>query len=263
MFRPMPDGATTVFVHIPKTAGTTMVAVIARQNQNKVYWIRGAQGAREEFAALPEAQRASYRMLSGHQPFGMHEHIPRPCAYFTLLRAPENRLVSHYYHILGEHDHYLHALVAGRGMSLLDYVTAGLSIESDNGQTRMLCDRSLASATPIGACREDMLMSAMANLEARFNAVGLTERFDESLALAARYLGWKAPLHYTNARVSDARPPSIPEEVAHAIRRRNPLDVMLHRYVAERFDRHARSLGPSFADEVAAVRAGRREGASP
>ncbi len=235
-----------------------MVSVIARQNENKVYWIRGAEGAREEFARLGEAERASYRMLSGHQGFGMHELVPGPSVYITMVREPVDRLVSHYHHILGEREHYLHDLVAGKGMTLLDYVTAGLSIESDNGQTRMLCDREMSRSTPIGACTEAMLMSAIRNLEERFNVVGVTDRFNETLVLAARCLGWEKPLHYSNARVSETRPRVIPSEVAEAAGRRNVLDAILYRYVSERFDRHVRTLGEGFRADVERVAAGRR-----
>jgi len=39
-------------------------------------------------------------VISGHLYFGIHREIPRPTAYFTMLRDRVDRILSNYYYVL-------------------------------------------------------------------------------------------------------------------------------------------------------------------
>jgi hypothetical protein len=176
--RPL-DDPTVIFLHIGKTAGTTLRQVMRRNvpaARTLVVRVRG--GSREEtvdrFASLPEEERAA------------HRHVPRPSTYVSMLRKPMSLVLSQYRFVLRTPGHRHHELVTSKGMSLEDYIRSGVSIEMDNSQTRAIAgDR----ATPYGACTDAMLETAKRNLE-DFAVVGLTERFDESLVLLGKRFGW-------------------------------------------------------------------------
>ncbi len=132
-----------IFLHIPKAAGSTMQEIVVRHYKGgKGYRFTGAPERFRAFAAMPEAERASYDVMTGHVPFGVHRHVPGPSVYMTMLRDPVERIVSHYYFVLSKPDHYLHAAVkgggevGGGGMTLHEYVERRTSIELDNDQTR-------------------------------------------------------------------------------------------------------------------------------
>lgn len=258
MFRPKRADSTLIVVHIPKTAGTTLAIILTeRYGADNVLGIRGAREARQEFAASPELVRGAPRLITGHQPFGLHAHVPRACDYLTFLRDPVERVVSHYYHVLHEETHYLRDRVVSKGFTLEEYVENPMRTpELDNHQTRMLADYELSQATRVGGADRSLLESAKLNLDTMFACVGLTERFDETMVLLTDALGWARTPYYLPARVSSNKPKRpIPEEIRRRIRELNRLDVELYEHVAERFDAHVRSLGPKFAERVERVRA--------
>ncbi len=257
MFRAADPDATLILLHIPKTAGTTLsIILMKRYGESSTRPVDGKPGTRSAFASEAESVRAAPRLFIGHQPFGLHEHIPRPCEYVTVVRDPVDRIVSHYHHVRNEPDHYLHRYTIGKGLTLEQYAENRLKAdELDNGQTRMLADYALSQSIPPGRSERVLLESAMANLERHFCCVGLTERFDETMVMLSDSLGWERVPCYLPARVSVSKPsgPPLPS-VADKIREFNPLDVELYKWVAGRFEERVRALGKPFLERVATVR---------
>ena len=85
-----------VFLHLEKTAGTTVSAALRSNLGNTAYAWRG-HGQMLETVASGEI--ASLRMLSGHFPYGVHRLIDRSCLYATMFRDPVDRLESWFYFI--------------------------------------------------------------------------------------------------------------------------------------------------------------------
>lgn len=241
------QSVTVVFLHIPKTAGQTLYAILDREyGRQNIYTFQGGRQRLKqsiaEFCALPMAARNSFALLRGHISFGVQAHISRPFRYITMLRDPVTRIISHYYYVQKTTSHALHEQVTTQNMSLRDYVTADLSSELDNGQTRLLS--GVGNSVPIGECTTDLLEQAITNIESHFVTVGLTERFDESVLLMKVLLRWRKMPLYTKKNVSK-RPltrdnPS--EEVIRLIRMRNQLDCKLYTYAQQRFDRQITAL---------------------
>jgi hypothetical protein len=182
--------------------------------------------------------------------------VPRACDYVTVIRDPVARVVSHYHHVLNETSHYLHGMVKSRRMTLLQYAQNAVGTkELDNGQTRMLADYSLNAQTPVRSGSRTLLESAMHNIETHFCAVGLTERFDESMVMLAESLGWTSIPPYLPARVSgrSGRYP-LSRDVSEKIREMNGLDAELYDWVSARFERQAQKYGPGLEDRVASIR---------
>src|SRR5690606_10316613 len=111
-----------------------------------------------------------------------------PCRYFTMLRDPVERVLSWYSYVREYTPHHLRQRVltggAGGGeMSLAQCLREGISVELDNHMVRTLAGQRHVHV-PFGCATREMLEEARANL-ATFSAVGISERFDESLALIA------------------------------------------------------------------------------
>jgi hypothetical protein len=87
---------TLLFLHIPKAAGTTLSRIAERHVPAGRQYLLGprSQEAVQRFNEWPAARRARYRLISGHFPYGMHEQVPGPSRYMTMLREPIVRVLS-------------------------------------------------------------------------------------------------------------------------------------------------------------------------
>ncbi len=76
-----------IFLHIPKTAGTTLRTIIDRQYPRHVIcYFHLYPKDRSEFFAMSDQRRRELRVLQGHIEFGFHRYISVPVDYITLLR---------------------------------------------------------------------------------------------------------------------------------------------------------------------------------
>ena len=92
------ENQTLIFVHVPKTAGQTVDLIMHRQfPAEEIYFVKkDIQASYLAFQQMDPAHRARYRAIKGHIPYGVHEFIDGPYAYFTFLRDPIERTISHY-----------------------------------------------------------------------------------------------------------------------------------------------------------------------
>lgn len=252
-----PADPTVIFLHIGKTAGTTMRQVLRRNfRSSDVMVIRVRGRSREEtlerFGALPAEVRAQPRLIMGHTVFGLHQHVPRPSTYITILRRPTSLVVSQYRFVLRTPGHRHHEMVTSERMTIADYIRGGVSLEMDNSQTRAIAgDLSI----PFGACTDEMLERAKENLDRSFAVAGLTERFEETLVLLQRAFGW-SHLHYVRANVAPHRDPvEMTDEARAMIEEHNRLDNALYDHVTERFEEAIRRH-PSFENDLARFKRG-------
>ncbi|WP_199245677.1 sulfotransferase family 2 domain-containing protein [[Phormidium] sp. ETS-05] len=195
-----------IFVHIPKAAGTTLHQIIERQYpKHLTFTLDGTnpEAAIEEFKQLPEAQRMKIKVLKGHMPFGLHEFLSGPCTYITMLRDPVERVISHYYYVLRQPNHYLHQKITSQNMTLLDYVNSGISTELNNGQAILLSGIDKRSGNLLDRS-DEILEKSLQNLE-QMAVVGLLEKFDESLILLQKTFGWNN-IFYVKEKVTKNKP---------------------------------------------------------
>ena len=202
----------------------------------------------------PRAERARPRLLVSHMIFGIHESVPRDSAYFTMLREPVARALSQYRHVLRRPEHRLHADAAAGELTLERYVTGGVALEMDNGQTRALAGDI---ETPFGQCTPEMLARAKHNLDEHFAVAGVTERFDEMLVALGHEFGWRNLFYVrANAAPEGQRVP-VTEADREMIRTQNALDCELYRHVVERFDEMI-ARDPRFATDLRRFERGNR-----
>jgi hypothetical protein len=228
-----------VFLHLPKASGTTLSSIIERQypagtvyRSTETQPQAVAQAIGHRGAAAPPL-----RCVMGHMLFGLHRYLDGPTRYITMLRHPIRRLLSHYAYVLRTPEHYLHAEVVGGRLTFDEYVAGGLSSELNDGQVRLLCGREDAEAVPFGLVSEEMLVEAEANLRTSFVAVGITERFDESLRLFRTLLGWRDVAYEAqNRSAPSAVPTAVSATTTALIGRYNRLDLRLYERACRMLD---------------------------
>ena len=242
-----------VFVHIPKTAGTTLHKVISHQYRRKDILIRhDSDGPASETLASHGGDLP--KVVMGHFSVGLHRHVPG-VRYITCLREPVSRLISHYHYASSFPGHYLHEAIHRDGLDLAAYVSSGLAGELSNGMTRMLAGLADVEQPEIGQAE---LEQAKEHIERYFDAVLLNESFDEGLLMLAERLRWTTP-YYFRRRVgrypaSAGKPDPATRK---AIEERNEVDLELYRWARERF--HATTATrPDLAGRTAAFQARNR-----
>jgi Galactose-3-O-sulfotransferase len=253
-------------LHIPKTAGSTLKHCIYEQYAN------GPKGEPEERGWLREGvfyyptgflkpkrpvipqwirralARNDINAVVGHFQFGIHQFVPKPTTYVTLVREPVDRVVSFYYHLHGAADERVGGIT---DVTLDDFVSSLALRETDNDQTR----RIAGLEPPFGRCTEKTLASAKDNLIRNFSVVGVTHRFDETLVLLKRLLNW-GDLYYLPGLINKARPPrsGISPATIDRIAGHNRLDEELFRFAETLLDEAIAAQGPDFADELKAFK---------
>lgn len=240
-----------LFLHIPKTAGTTLRWLSQRNYDASSmleykWWFHYAYVPIDEFRALPQTRRDSLAFVAGHMSFGLHKAIARPSTYITVVREPVSRVISEFYHTIRAPKHPLHNQVVE--MSLYDYLLSGLALDVDNGQTRRLS--GVGADVSYGRCSTEMLEQAQHNLRSHFSLVGLTERFDETVLLLKYALGWSPYYLVQNRGRNRPLRPDLSQEVVEIIREHNRLDIQLYQYAQELFGAHIARLGPGFKREL-------------
>jgi hypothetical protein len=245
-----------IFLHIPKTAGSTLNKIIDHQYKQTSIFTRHyfPDEFNDEFRKLPEERRKKIRVLKGHMFFGLHEYLPQPSTYITLLRDPVERIISNYYMILEDPQNIFHKDVTSKHMSLKDFVCSDLSdgiVTLNNGQARMLSGVEANTAGGFEEHSNEILELARINLKEHFIVAGLQEKFDETLILLRRAFGWRN-IFYIKIGGDKPRPKKkdIPRETLNIIEKYNELDIELYKYAKERFDEQVLQQGPSFEKEL-------------
>ena len=97
-----------IFLHIPKTAGTTLNRIIEWQyNPLSIFTIdpHRIRATVDRFKTLSEQRRRQLRVVRGHMPYGIHKFLPQGGTYITMLREPVARVLSSYSFCAGGFTH--------------------------------------------------------------------------------------------------------------------------------------------------------------
>jgi len=245
LVRPVMSPRPLVFIHIPKAAGTSLQEIVVRHYQGgRGFRFTGDTEQWESFKRAAPEENGRYDVIHGHVHFGVHEYLPDPATYMTMLRDPIDRVVSHYHFVLSNPGHYLYPVIAGRGYTLHDYAVTRASHELDNDQVRWLCTCHHFDV-PVGQVSRQMLNEAKWNLENGIAVFGLMERFTDSLRCIQAAFGWAdvSPPERRNANKDRPALDQIPPDTLKAIRDVNRYDIELYEFALDLFDQQMTRLG--------------------
>lgn len=226
---------TLIFLYIPKTAGTSLLSLIRKQYpESEVFHADGVNVAEHKhLRSLSATELKRLRVVIGHLNFGIHRLFTQKCSYITFLRNPVDRIVSHYSYIKNAPLHDDHDYLVNNNVDLLGFSNGSHFPRLTILQTRQI---SGCSGPDTGKDGELMLEAAKTNLRSSFLAFGLMERFEESVELISRKLGWSAS-GTAMENVSGNRPKldEMDPLMLDKVEARNSLDIELYKWCSDRF----------------------------
>jgi hypothetical protein len=219
-----------LFVHIPKTAGNSVIALFKAEfpRETIAYLYNPPHGLTvPALLALPESEKNKLSVICGHFSFGLDKALGRPGRYVTFLRETRARLISNFLH------HTRSGLT--QGMGLADHFFKNRRLDLDNFSVRLL---SGLKARKFGTVNEDDLAAAMRNLESEFGAFGLVEEMETSVEAICRALG----IGSTTVGRANVRPPEqldsdISQDELETVLECNEMDRRLYEFAARLFAR--------------------------
>ena len=180
-----------VFIHIQKTAGTSIVAALKNQAGTRL-------PSHGDFESSPHLFREEDRFILGHFGFNKTLGIPAPKFCFTFLRDPIDRIISHYYSLRNEARNEHPYFQMARAMDLETFLACEEPVvrhHIDNVQTwTFVADCWGAErARRKHLSRAELLEIAKANL-ATLDFIGFQESYRHDSELLFLMLGFDAPV---------------------------------------------------------------------
>ncbi|SHJ50081.1 sulfotransferase family 2 domain-containing protein [Paramaledivibacter caminithermalis] len=217
-----------IFLHIPKTGGTTLTNIIRNQ------YLRNISYSADRSGLIPsgvldykdELEKAS--TLCGHFWFGVHNYFSRSSIYITMLRNPIDQVISWFYF------KYKNPQYNQFDSSFEEYISSDeFNYFTDNVQTHFICGDGTAD-----------LERAKQNLTKYFSVVGITELFDESVFIMKKELGWNN-IDYSKENSNPSRPNrnQISKLTINKIKEKNKIDLELYNFARKILENKIRALG--------------------
>ncbi|BDQ33027.1 sulfotransferase family protein [Pseudodesulfovibrio portus] len=238
-----------LFLHIPKTAGTTLNAVLdANFAPGSVLDLYTAEQHRA-IRDITYDGLAEYDLIRGHIFVQDYDELldgPVPVRMFTFLRDPVQRVISEYFFLKRWPKSHLHKYLNENNVSLIDYVTSDIGVLRRRGSNNMTNSLSGTKSHSPG----ERLRTAWHHLSERFACFGILERFDESLLMLAATAGFSETFYERqNVRAVDADRIVTPAELD-VIAEYNRLDVRLYEMAVLEFDRRVQAMGSGFQSDL-------------
>lgn len=229
------DGKTeeaAIFLHLPKTAGTTVNRLIEWEYRlSEMYSIDPVlfKWSAAHLRKLPPERLKKIRMFKGHMLFGLHEVLVQPATYITVLRDPVDRVISAFYFMRSYKLHPLYWKLRRENWTLEDFVHR---YQRENVQAKVI-----AGSDYDAPCTREIVERGKQNLRSHFSVVGLSERLEESLALMKLRFGWRLS-SYSSFNVTRRRPKKgdLPKATLDLIREKNAFDIELYECGREIFE---------------------------
>ena len=239
-----------LFIHIRKTAGTSLHALLANQfpGDRVLLNAHSVSGPQEPADAL---------FATGHVDFDYVRRFRTRPTIFTVLREPVSLASSCYHYFLGNDEEFFRRLESdwtrkeyqsrrlftdrARQQDMLSFLTREEELARpwlSNVQTRQLAGASCVDGKADDA---QLLETALKHLR-QCDLVGLVERLDDTLLLVRGLMNWGriGPLQHLNR--TDRQTPDINARCIAMLRSWNTLDLRLHEEAVKLLQSKLKSL---------------------
>jgi len=258
-FSKFEEDYTLYFLHIPKTAGTTLIKILDGYfDKNSICfhrtWTHLLQDMPDDFSR--------FRLIRGHFAYGISNILPKKPIYMTMLRNPITRTISWYEHILRETKERIKPIIdiyseQPNLLELLDdpkkqrtfintqvrHIALDLDVVdiTKSFSTEQVNDYRFVHSEPMlsPTLSDEKLFGIAKNRLSDFAFFGLTEKFEESLMLMYYTFGWK-PIdtkHKENVFPEIIPRENIPEKLLNKIRKLTQWDSQLYNFAELLFNK--------------------------
>lgn len=190
-----------IFLHLQKTGGSSLRAVFKNIFGNTGN-VRGFNGRKPDgtWCELTDEQKNA-KVWHSHMPFGMHQLLPVPVPYMTVVRDPVQREISRY--------RSNHRVYRKQG---------NCPVETHRPDWGMVYQLSGLTRHELRDLSEAHIDVALQNLRDHFLHVGDTSRLEETGQWLRDELGW--PVSLPLPRVNAAKPDTyVTDEETERLRR--------------------------------------------
>jgi hypothetical protein len=219
-----------IFIHLPKTAGTSLRRTIQKNYRSKELFFVYNKNPRfhsidDLYNFVPE-DFEKYKIIMGHLSFNRRLFPFNDRRFVTLVREPVQRCISYYHHVMNRREW------RGRQQSLPEYMETSGDIQFQNHQTRLL---SNMKRNPITGKH---LENAIRNIEKYFLHVGTSETFPQTVEYLSMTLGWsKKKIFYENTTLKkQTTTDCLSEDILDRLRELNEYDIKLYEWVSARLE---------------------------
>ena len=241
------------YLHIPKTAGTSLISIIDSYFERKK--VLGAHAWKELLPKMP-IDFKKYKFVRGHFGYGIYRILPKKPIYITMLRDPKEIIISSYKMLQRQsfeakrysipQDKAISELLTDPKIRPLKnvqthYIAVDLDVLS---RAKGMGMDELADYQPeehdyflFPKISDEKLLKIAKQHLSDFTFVGLTEKMEESLFLLHYTFGWKPLRNVVRKNVApDQDPEFLSEEAKHNLDNWSKLDQDLYNFAQQLFD---------------------------
>lgn len=205
-----------VFIHIPKTAGTTIYEIV--KNNHKTFlkpkmeedpesYLKSSlsKSKKNNAIRLPGGYKTAPQTLSiikslesdfldkidfigGHIGYGIHQVVNQKVKYISFIRTPEERIISDF----KEHckpGRYFYKELKQKGFEINNYLKLLLEHKMDNLMTRQIAGPFDFFLHERESVNKELFLKAKENIDSiLFFDI---EQFDDSVLFMKNHFGWK------------------------------------------------------------------------
>ena len=226
-----------VFIHIPKTGGSTLRFGLETVYGKEHLFNIARDRSYLDVIAEQRGSLCKYQALTGHMRYDAVQWFHSNAVVFTFMRHPVDRAVSTYNYIKNNPKHPRHRKLNNEINNLEEFIDSDL-YEPNSQVLHLAGDDGEKIAS------EELLSLALERISNDHIRVGLLECYTESLFLlhkACDFPVYPLSLH-TNKRMVSAKEDSIDDRLRNQIQNHDHLDMKLFEFARKKHKEKVKQL---------------------